>query len=139
MLESRLRELEGSPAVSRSSIPPLQRFHSTSTEHTQRFYNGSMSERLYGSTSSFELTTFSTNGSPTPGSPTDSSWVGDQYDLQLGGQRSSRVVTSEDLPWVLDPRSVTPDDLLKVSGRWWDADVLPPRIQQFLCVPFLSR
>ncbi|KAF8485629.1 hypothetical protein JB92DRAFT_1537554 [Gautieria morchelliformis] len=138
VLETRLRELEGSPDVSQTSAPPLQRFLSASTENPSEFYTEGASERMYASTSSFDLTTFSTNGSPTPGSPREWGWLGgDQYDVPLG--KTHRAATTEDLPWDLDPLAVTPSDLLKVSGRWWEAETLPPRIQRFLVDTFLPH
>jgi hypothetical protein len=61
--------------------------------------------------------------------------MGEQYDIQLASDLElSRVTTPEELPWDVDPLTMTPDDLLRASGRWWEAEEPPQRIQQLLYV-----
>ncbi|KAF8528179.1 hypothetical protein BU17DRAFT_61477 [Hysterangium stoloniferum] len=139
-LENRLRELESVPA-NPSAAPPPPHFSPSPAVSASSFYSGVGDGMIgaSGSTSSFELTALSANGSPTPGSP-DSGWMCDQYNLQLAAHNnSSRVGTPEDLPWDVDMMSVTPNDLLKVSGRSLEAEMLPPRISQLLINIFLPH
>ncbi|KAF8589685.1 hypothetical protein K439DRAFT_1404641 [Ramaria rubella] len=133
-LEHRLRELESSPSTSDSSASPqLQRFHVASADRSPNFY-GDAPEALYDGNSSFELKIISSDGSPTPGSP-DAVWVSDSRD----NNEPTRTSTPDELPWDADSLSLRPEDFLKASGRWWDSEVPPPRIQQNLLEIFLPH
>lgn len=56
ILESRLRELEGSPASSQNSSLPLQQFPSPPAEHGHAFYDSAgISEGMYGGTFQFSF------------------------------------------------------------------------------------
>ncbi|GJJ11872.1 hypothetical protein Clacol_006110 [Clathrus columnatus] len=112
-LETRLRELEG-PAVQHRPLP-IRHYSSPADQ----FYPGALGDPLIGtssSPSSFDLTSISGNGSPTPGSP--DSWS---------------------LSWEVDSLSLNPDDFFKMSGRWWEAEMPPPRISQYLLEIFLQH
>jgi len=85
-----------------------------------------------GSTaSSLELTSISTTTSPGPGTPEDG-WPGDQYDLSYPGRHNLGGAggANGDVSW--DAISMSSEDLLKASGRWWENETLPFRISQLL-------